>query len=1311
MVLSFSCHLFLNLNNMKYFKSSLALAMLFLAELAWSSDDPNLPRLHVEGRHLKDPHGNTVILHGYAQTFSPWFNERGTKWNNYDVNGCLNYNKGIIDRVLDAGWEMNFVRMHMDPYWSSTPGCEGRYEGEECFNETRFRTYLDKVFIPMAEYAVSKGLYVVLRPPGVAPDEIEVGGVYHDYLLNVWDIVASHPKLKNHPNIMFELANEPIQILGTDGTYGSTSQAHFDNLKIYFQEIVDLIREKADNILWIPGLGWQSQYQGFAVNPIEGKNIGYAVHVYPGWFNSGQGYAAFQNGWNNQVQPVADFAPVIITEMDWAPEKYESSWGKGITGLAGGDGFGANFKKITDDAGNVSWLLFTEPHLLANFTGTPPAQGQDYTFLNDPEACPWPIFNWYQEYAEVNYPRPDYVNKSHSDNGDGTYTNPVVFGDFPDPDVILVGDTYYMVSTTMHIFPGATILKSHDLVNWEYCNNPLEKIDNADCYNLNGCDRYSHGQWASSLKFNNGTFYLLFNTLDEGSFLLTTTDPEGSWEMKQLSDSFYDPGLFFDDDEKIYVVFGINELRICELDENFNKIDGTEQLVFTATFRDGLEGSHLYKIGDYYYIYATYGGFPAFQVALRSSDIYGPYEEKKLLEDDNIHQGALIETQTGEWWTMLFYDKGAYGRLPNLQPVTWVNDWPEIGVGGKGVTTYQKPDVGREYPITALPTNDSFRAYKLGLQWGWNHNPDNSKWSLIERPDYLRLTTANVTSDLRSARNTLTQRILGYRDDPDHSYGTIKMEIDHMTNGDVAGLALFQDPYGYVGVKMENGEKKLVAINDGMEVEGPVVTASVIFLRAVANYNTSKASFYYSLDNEAYTKLGMDLSMSFDPSVFTGNKFCLFNYATEQTGGFVDIDWFSTEENFSEDKFYDDSFVGYSEEALTLVDIEIDNQELYVLTGSHTSINVTAVYQDGRREDISIGATYNNPNPEIIRIFNGQITASKDGAVDINVSFEGPLGHKIDKNVHVVASTFPLIDGLFDPTIWENGTFDESTNTVQTGQWGFAGWEYDGIDLSDYNYVIAKLASGNNADVQFRLFDESSYWSSPVSYPFQTGEVIVPLHSAAKEDNSSFDPSHVYIVGFWSNGSNPFVIDTVYLASYLDSDPPTLLVKDENGGTVNELSGFNYIKDQGPSDSQSFKIYGYRLADQVEVTAPDDFEISLNQSSGYGTSLSLNTTDGELDETTIYVRMKAGLNEHLIAGSIVLTSTGLASKSIQLSGTISGTVLGSDGLPEANSRIVFTQCYSLSGKRIPNVDRAKGILIIREFYEDGTITVRKIFKP
>ena len=204
-----------------------------------------------------------------------------------------------------------------------------------------------------------------------------------------------------------------INIKGTDGTDGSSGDAHFQSAQMFFQAVIDKIRgNKSRNIIWVPGLGYQSQYAGYANHRFTGENIGFAIHVYPGWYNSdaevnpnenvggisGGGYEGFQRGWDAQIKPVADYAPIMVTEMDWAPQKYDSSWGKSITGVAGGEGFGANFKYIADNTGNVSWMIFTSQELLAQFIDVPGTPG-NYTFLNDPEACPWPVYHWFKEYA------------------------------------------------------------------------------------------------------------------------------------------------------------------------------------------------------------------------------------------------------------------------------------------------------------------------------------------------------------------------------------------------------------------------------------------------------------------------------------------------------------------------------------------------------------------------------------------------------------------------------------------------------------------------------------------------------------------------------------------------------------------------------------------------------------------------------------------------------------------------------------------------------------------------------------------------
>lgn len=378
-----------------------------------------LPRLSVVGRFLKNEQGETINLHGFTQTYSPFFNNNA--WSGYDVQACLSYNKRMVDEILQVGWCFNFVRMHLDPYWSDDPALTSvRYEGHERFSEVRFRKYLEELFIPMAEYFISKGMYVVMRPPGVCPADspyqgIEVGDTYQQFLLTVWDIVSQHEKLKNNTGIMFELANEPVRIKGTDGVYGSSGDACFAAMKSYIQPIVDKIRGNgSNNIIWVPGLSYQSSYAGYATHRIEGSNIGFAVHCYPGWYGSdaeqdsgegiststGGGYEAFRRGWDAQVGPVADFAPIMVTEIDWAPLKYNATWGKSTTGTAGGSGFGANFKYIADLSGNVSWLFFTtRSHELATFKDVPGTPG-NYTFLNDPEACPWAIWHWFKEYAE-----------------------------------------------------------------------------------------------------------------------------------------------------------------------------------------------------------------------------------------------------------------------------------------------------------------------------------------------------------------------------------------------------------------------------------------------------------------------------------------------------------------------------------------------------------------------------------------------------------------------------------------------------------------------------------------------------------------------------------------------------------------------------------------------------------------------------------------------------------------------------------------------------------------------------------------------
>lgn len=1153
-----------------------------------------LPSLHVEGRWLVDTHGNHVVLHGVMDTPSAWFN--GGRWGwSYDDAGrqrCLNYFEKLFTGFEKANCTV--FRLHLEPAWTNDnsytyvhgkdqPASEAQGEADiRHFNPNRLKTYLGSLYFPLMQKAMNHRQYVVVRPPGVCPHNLKVGDYYQKYLLDVWDIVSQNANIKKYAGqISLELANEPVNLRNAN------NQDDAKALHDYFQPIVDKIRANGfTGIIWIPGTGYQSNYRSYASWPIQGYNIGYAVHDYPGWYdNSSDDNPNPTHKINafHEAVPVVDTNPVFITEVDWSPLKEPKTpktnpdgsiqynemgqvvyQNLGTWATASTSKWGKAFKAVLDKFGNISMTL-THPHDFLEIDTLLEKNKVIPAFNGNPEACAKACMDWYADYYTRDWPHADFKNVYVSDQGNGTYKNPVVYADFPDPDVIRVGDTYYMVSTTMHHFPGATILKSKDLVNWEYCAQPLTELAATSNYNLeNGQDAYGKGMWACSMKYHNGKFYLLVNGNDAGGWLLTATDPEGKWEKKKLSRIYYDPGMLFDNG-KVYVACGITNIQMCELDEDFNFI--REQNVISNV--DGLEGSHLYKIGDYYYIYATNGGWPSGQSAYRSKNIFGPYEGKVLLEKtinnkvNTIHQGALVDTPDGQWWTILQEDIGALGRVPNLQPVTWVDNWPVIGNNGVPVaatgssTTYTKPALPAQ-PRMALPTSDNFRSYPLGMQWEWNHNPDNGAWTLFERPGWLRLKTTGKADCLTQNRNMLTQRIfVVHGKEASLTKGTVCMDVSQLAEGDRAGLCIFQDPYAYVAVEKKNGSLRFVwrqdqlRTNEGFTPDEQVVETvaiqDTVYLRASIFKGSGKARFEYSLDNKTFTRIGAETTLGFNLSVFVGARYGLFCMATQDgSNGYADFDWFSTEDSYDEANYYPAEFVGFSEDMLTVESLTLSDVASEVMVGNSGSLDVNATYRDGHSENVAAQCRYETDGNGVIEIRNGRIFSVAEGSANVRVYYTDPLGHEKTAEFTVRSTFFPFGKQYIKTNFFSNGTYTESTHTFFPGQWGQMGWEYpNGADMSAYRYLVIKLGAASS-DSHLNIFTENSIWSACCSTPDfgSKKQIVLDLRTAKyTSDNNKkgqpLDTKNIRIVSFWGTGSKSIKVDDIYLTNNSDYSKPT----------------------------------------------------------------------------------------------------------------------------------------------------------------------------
>ena len=507
--------------------------------------------------------------------------------------------------------------------------------------------------------------------------------------------------------------------------------------------------------------------------------------------------------------------------------------------------------------------------------------------------------------------------------------NPMLWADVPDPDVIRVGDTYYLVSTTMHLMPGAPIMTSKDLKNWETVGYIFDRLTDSPKYDLLNGTVYGRGQWATSLKYHNGKFYALLAPNERGAmgdtYIFSAEKAEGPWTIVSRMRHFHDCSLFFDDDGRVYVIYGTGEMMELKPDLS-DVIEGTHQQLFQREEDEKgiLEGSRMIKHNGKYYllmishVYAP--GKHRREVCYRADNIRGPYEKQVILESEfggfsYEAQGTIVDTPDGDWIGIIFQDRGGVGRVLTVMPCRWVNGWPMLGDENGKVPETVRPLVNGQ-PATAIVKSDDFSSDKLGLHWQWNHNPIDEAWSLKERPGFLRLKTNRVVSNLYLAPNTLTQRMEG----PTCS-GTIAIDISKMKDGDCAGLAAFNSDTGALVIKKKGKNLVLEMVEMSVtltdldkevtNVEEKVIESiplnaqlstlnSQLFLRIDADFRPvnghgrDAANFYYSIDGSQWTQIGTkDYRLNFDwRRFFMGSKFGIFCYATKKKGGYVDIEAF-----------------------------------------------------------------------------------------------------------------------------------------------------------------------------------------------------------------------------------------------------------------------------------------------------------------------------------------------------------------------------------------------------------------------------------
>lgn len=468
--------------------------------------------------------------------------------------------------------------------------------------------------------------------------------------------------------------------------------------------------------------------------------------------------------------------------------------------------------------------------------------------------------------------------------------NPMIWADYPDPDVIRVGEYYYMVTTTMHYMPGGPIMRSRDLIHWETVSYLFDSLHDSPAYDLQDGTHYGQGQWATSLRYHNGRFFALFVTNGvPGSWVYSTTDPQQGWHLHAHLRGFYhDPSLFFDDDDRVYVFSGSGSVDITELtaDVTSEKEGGFRSHIQVRDSIDNglLEGSRVIKHNGYYYILMiSWPRTGRRQLAYRSRSLSGPWQKQVILDDNfdglgGVGQGTIVDDTQGKWYGIIFQDRAAVGRILTLSPCRWIDDWPILGDS-----------------LGHVPPSPHVATVTRDLQW--NHNPDSTSFRWVDS-NTLELSPHSTAPNIFMARNTLTWRMWGPQ-----CADTIVLDISKFHDGDNAGFSALNGDAGVLAVSQQGkrrfltfssqsvvlDNRKRVTGNNIQEIERIDITGKKrLWLSIHADFRNVRdmATFQYSTDGKSWHTIGTPYHMRFDyRRFFTGTRFALFYYSTLQPGG------------------------------------------------------------------------------------------------------------------------------------------------------------------------------------------------------------------------------------------------------------------------------------------------------------------------------------------------------------------------------------------------------------------------------------------